>query len=74
MIGLIRKTKKKIVLFQGTDKEYTNHPSKMKIKSKMNDTAYVFSFQLCSSKVQNKIQNLDRKKASHEKEIPLKWP
>ena len=72
LIGLIRKTKKKIYLFRGTDKEYTNHPSKIKIKSKMNDTAHVFSFQLCSSKVQNKIQNLDSKKARHEKEIPLK--
>ena len=70
MIGIIRKTIK-IDLFWGTDEEYTNHPNKMKIKSKMNDTAPVFSFQLCSSKVQNKIQNLDSKKACHEKEIPL---
>ena len=71
LIGLIGKTIK-IDLFLGTDKEYTNHPGKMKIKIKMNDTGNVFSFQLCSSKVQNKIQNLDSKKARHEKEIPLK--
>ena len=71
MINITRKTVK-IDLFQRTAKEYTNHPNKMKIKSKMNDTAPVFSFQLYCSKVENKIQKLDSKKACHEKEVALR--
>ena len=71
MIGIIRKTIK-IDLFRGIDEEYTNHRNKMKIKSKMNDTAPVFSFQLYCSKVENKIQKLDSKKACHEKEVALR--
>ena len=54
------------------NKEYINHPNIMKIKRKINDTAPVFYFQLCSSKVDLKIQKLDSKKACQEKEIPLK--
>ena len=71
LIDITRKTGK-IDLSRGTNKEYTNHLSKMKIKSKMNDTAPVFSFQLSSSKVDNRIQKLDSKKACQEKKIPLK--
>ena len=43
----------------------------------MNDTAPVFSFQISSSKVDSKIQKLDRKKVCQEKKnttkVALSW-
>ena len=70
MIDITIKTGK-VNLFRGTNKEYTNKPNKLKIKRKMNDTATIFSFQVCSRKVDHKIQKLDSKKACPEKEILL---
>ena len=43
----------------------------------MNDSAPLFSFQLCSCKVDNKIQKLDRKKSISRKrnstKVALRW-
>ena len=63
--------------FGGTNKENTNHLNKIKIKRKMNDAAPLLSFQLCSCKVDNKIQQLDRKKSISSKrnttKLALRW-
>ena len=70
MVDITRKTRK-VNLFPETNKEYTNNTNKLKIKRKKNDIAPVFSFQVCSRKVDNKIQKLDSKEACQEKEMPL---
>ena len=66
MIDITRKTGR-IGFFRETNKEYTNHPNKMKIKRKINNAAPAFPFQLCSCRVDNKIQKLDSEKACQEK-------
>lgn len=53
LIDITRKTGK-INFLRGTNKKYINNPNKMKITRKVNDTAPVFSFQLCSCKFDNK--------------------
>ena len=70
LVDITRKTGK-VNLFPGSNKEYTNNPNKLKIKRKMNDITPVFSFQVCSRQVDNKIQKLDSKEACQEKEMPL---